>query len=141
MQIQEAAQNAYIVFPVHPRTRKMLDDQMHEFPKIIAVEPQGYLEFIFLLKHCLGVITDSGGVTEEATVLGIPCITLRTTTERPETVLEGTNELVGNDMDKLKTCMEMIYMGNWKKGKIPEHWDGKAAERIAEILWQEFVPV
>lgn len=136
--VQDAVPAAFIIFPIHPRTKKMLNEAMDLYPNIIAVEPQGYLEFVFLLKHCIGVITDSGGVTEEATVLGIPCITLRNTTERPETVTEGTNELVGNDINKIRTCMEMIYLGSWKKGKIPEYWDGKSAERITEILCHQF---
>jgi UDP-N-acetylglucosamine 2-epimerase (non-hydrolysing) len=136
--IHESAQNALVIFPVHPRTKKTFQLIEAEYTNIKMVDPQGYLEFIFLLKNAIGVITDSGGITEEATVLNIPCVTLRQNTERPETVLEGTNELIGDHLDKLKTCMEVMYMGAWKKGKIPENWDGNAAVRIIDILLMRF---
>jgi UDP-N-acetylglucosamine 2-epimerase (non-hydrolysing) len=99
------------------------------------IEPQGYLEFIYLVKNSKGIITDSGGITEEATVLHIPCLTMRNSTERPETVTIGTNELIGDDIEKLRVCLGKIVAGQWKKGSIPEYWDGHTAERIVSILY------
>ena len=93
-----------------------------------------YLEFIYLLKNCKGVITDSGGITEEATFLNIPCITLRDNTERPETIEVGSNVLVGSKQELLIDNLEKIEKGNWKKSSIPEKWDGKTGERIVNIL-------
>ena len=123
-----------IIFPVHPRTKKILDDTGKKWEGIFITEPQSYLNFIYLVKNAVGVITDSGGITEETTVLGIPCLTLRDSTERPETVSDGTNELIGTNANGLKFHMEKMLSGNWKKGKIPEKWDGKTGERIVEIL-------
>ena len=101
--IAEGVGRDKIVFPVHPRTKKILDDLGITHKNIIYTEPLGYLEFIYLIKHARAVITDSGGITEETTVLGIPCLTLRDNTERPETVTEGTNELIGTDPEACKT--------------------------------------
>ena len=98
------------------------------------VDPQPYLEFNYLVQHARGVITDSGGVTEETTVMGVPCLTLRDTTERPETVTVGTNELIGTDPAALKPALDRLFAGQWKKGSIPEKWDGRTGERIAEVL-------
>ena len=98
------------------------------------VDPQPYLEFIWLVKHSLAVITDSGGVTEEATVLDVPCITLRDTTERPETVEIGTNELIGTDPAALAPALDLLFAGNWKTGAIPPMWDGNTAPRIVSAL-------
>lgn len=123
-----------ILFPVHPRTRKILEGLKYQHERLIQIDPQGYLEFIFLVKNAKAVITDSGGITEEATVLGIPCMTLRDSTERPETITVGTNELVGTDPRKLAPYLEKVRKGQWKKGGIPELWDGKTAERIVNIL-------
>ena len=123
-----------IVFPVHPRTKKLLDDMDIEADNLYYSNPMGYLEFNYLVKHSKGVVTDSGGITEEATVMNVPCITLRENTERPETCTIGTNELVGNDLEKLKNCFETLKKGQWKQGGIPELWDGKAAERIISKL-------
>jgi UDP-N-acetylglucosamine 2-epimerase (non-hydrolysing) len=89
-----------------------------------------------LVKNTKGIITDSGGITEEATVLHIPCLTLRNSTERPETITLGTNELIGNDLNKLKLSLEKIIAGDWKQGNIPPYWDGKTSERIVERLLQ-----
>jgi UDP-N-acetylglucosamine 2-epimerase (non-hydrolysing) len=86
------------------------------------------------VRHARCVITDSGGVTEETTVMGVPCITLRDTTERPETVTVGTNELIGTDPAALEPALARLFAGQWKKGGIPERWDGKAGERIAAIV-------
>ena len=123
-----------IIFPVHPRTNKVLIQNNFYSKNIILTAPLAYHDFIGLVKNSKGIITDSGGVTEEATVLGIPCITLRNTTERPETVNIGTNELVGDDMNLLKQCIIKIINNDWKSGSIPELWDGKAAIRIVNIL-------
>src|SRR5581483_8642751 len=101
---------------------------------IQAVEPQPYLEFNYLVKHAKGVMTDSGGITEETTVMGVPCITLRDSTERPETVSIGTNALIGTDPSKLAPALDTLFAGKWKRGAIPEKWDGKAGERIVDIL-------
>lgn len=123
-----------VVFPVHPRTRKTLEALGFDNERLIKTDPLGYLEFIYLLKHAKAVITDSGGITEEATVLNIPCLTLRDSTERPETVEIGTNELVGTDPEALAPYLESVNSGVWKRGAIPERWDGKASERIVDTL-------
>jgi UDP-N-acetylglucosamine 2-epimerase (non-hydrolysing) len=125
-----------IVFPVHPRTRRTLADLRFSNPRLFETDPLGYLEFIYLLKHARAVVTDSGGITEEATVLGIPCMTLRDSTERPETVEIGTNELVGTDPRDLRPHLEALSAGRWKSGSIPELWDGRTAKRIVDHLLQ-----
>jgi UDP-N-acetylglucosamine 2-epimerase (non-hydrolysing) len=98
------------------------------------VDPQGYLEFNYLVQNAKGVITDSGGITEETTVMGVPCLTMRDSTERPETVIMGTNELVGSDHNKLEPALARLMAGQWKQGAIPEKWDGRSAERIVDAL-------
>ncbi|MEP6891877.1 MAG: UDP-N-acetylglucosamine 2-epimerase, partial [Nitrospirota bacterium] len=123
-----------VVFPVHPRTAKNLRDLDSKTPQLNYVDPLGYLEFNYLVKHAKGVITDSGGITEETTVLGVPCLTLRDNTERPETITIGTNELIGTDPSKLSPALARLMAGQWKKGAIPPKWDGKAAERVVEHL-------
>jgi UDP-N-acetylglucosamine 2-epimerase (non-hydrolysing) len=123
-----------VIFPIHPRTAKAISDEDKFSENLHFVNPLGYLEFIYLVKHSKAVITDSGGITEETTVLGVPCMTLRDNTERPETVEQGTNELVGTDPDKLIPYLEKLFENIWKKSRIPELWDGKTAERIVEIL-------
>ena len=138
-----------IVFPIHPRTAKIFyglwgsaTDSVEEnraalhkvFPNLHIVDPMGYLEFNYLVQHSRAVVTDSGGITEETTVMGVPCITLRDNTERPETCTVGTNELIGTDPAAVKPALDKLYAGEWKKGAIPELWDGHAAERIVEIL-------
>lgn len=132
--IAEGTRGLPVVFPVHPRTAKNLRELKSEVPELHCVDPQGYLEFIYLVKHAWGVITDSGGITEETTVMGVPCLTLRDNTERPETVTVGTNELIGTDPAKLVPALARLMAGQWKKGAIPEKWDGKAAARIVEHL-------
>ncbi len=99
------------------------------------IDPLGYLEFMYLIKNAKGIITDSGGITEEATVLHIPCLTLRNSTERPETVTLGTNELIGEDLGKLKLNIKKIIKNDWKKGEIPPFWDGHTSERIVNSLY------
>jgi UDP-N-acetylglucosamine 2-epimerase (non-hydrolysing) len=98
------------------------------------IDPLGYLEFNYLVQSAKAVVTDSGGITEETTVMGVPCMTLRDNTERPETITEGTNELLGTDPKAIKPAMEKLFSGSWKKGQIPHLWDGKTAKRIVEIL-------
>ena len=125
-----------IIFPVHPRTAKVLEE-MYDLPDSIhLVGPQSYLEFNYLVKNSKAVITDSGGITEESTVLGVPCLTLRDSTERPETVTIGTNELIGTDPRNIKSALDRLFVGEWKKGSIPEKWDGKAGERIVSHLME-----
>ena len=138
-----------IVFPIHPRTAKIFyglwgtaTDSVEEnraalhkvFPNLYIVDPMGYLEFNYLVQHSRAVVTDSGGITEETTVMGVPCITLRDNTERPETCTVGTNELIGTNPAAVKPALDRLYAGEWKKGAIPELWDGHAAGRIVEIL-------
>ena len=123
-----------LIFPVHPRTAKILKGLGIKNSRLHLIEPLGYLEFNFLVERSIAVITDSGGITEETTVMGIPCITLRDNTERPETITIGTNELIGTDPKAIKPAMEKLFSGKWKKGSIPELWDGQTAERIIEVL-------
>lgn len=123
-----------IIFPVHPRTAKILANLGVAHESLHLIEPLSYLEFNFLVSKSKAVITDSGGITEETTVLGVPCMTLRNNTERPETITEGTNELLGTDPKAIKPAMELLFSNKWKVGTIPELWDGKTAQRIVEIL-------
>lgn len=123
-----------IIFPIHPRTAKIFSELGIQANNLHIVAPMGYLEFNYMVKHCKAVVTDSGGITEETTVMGIPCITLRDNTERPETCVIGTNELVGNTPKVIKPILNKLFSGNWKKGNIPELWDGKTSERIIDIL-------
>lgn len=132
--IEETTAGLPVVFPVHPRTKKNMEKFGIESSAFHVAEPMGYLEFNYLVKHAKAVITDSGGITEETTVLGIPCITLRDNTERPETCTIGTNELVGTNPENMKPALRRIMSGNWKSGAIPELWDGKTASRIVEII-------
>jgi UDP-N-acetylglucosamine 2-epimerase (non-hydrolysing) len=135
--LREIGQNSRglpVIFPVHPRTAKTLG-QIDDLPaNIRTVEPLPYLEFNYLVERARIVITDSGGITEEATVMGVPCMTLRDTTERPETVTMGTNELVGTDPMAVAPWLDRLFAGEWKTGKIPPFWDGRAGERIVDAL-------
>lgn len=132
--IVELSNNHPIIFPVHPRTKHRLESLTLNFDNLHYVEPLGYLEFNYLVKNSLAVLTDSGGITEETTVFNVPCMTLRNTTERPETCIIGTNVLVGNDSEKIEHAFNMLFSGKWKKGEIPEYWDGKTAKRIVNHL-------
>ena len=132
--IDDNTQGMPVVFPIHPRTKGILEKAGILMKNIHLVEPLGYLEFNYLVKHAKGVLTDSGGITEETTVMNVPCITLRDNTERPETIEIGTNELIGTAPKRIKPALEKLLAGHWKQGQIPEKWDGKAAERIVEVL-------
>ncbi|MDA7657837.1 UDP-N-acetylglucosamine 2-epimerase (non-hydrolyzing) [Verrucomicrobia bacterium] len=134
--ISQGARGLPVIFPIHPRTAKVLEGIESEFLEIHLVDPMSYLEFNYLVKHAKCVITDSGGITEETTVMGVPCMTLRDSTERPETVTFGTNELLGTDPSALGPAFERLFAGEWKKGAVPEKWDGKTAERIVSLLEQ-----
>jgi UDP-N-acetylglucosamine 2-epimerase (non-hydrolysing) len=129
-----------IVFPIHPRTKKNLQslnliEKIEKMENIQLVDPLGYLDFLYLMANSKFVLTDSGGIQEETTVLGVPCITLRKSTERPVTVEQGTNFLVSTDRNKIiEKSIEIINNKIKIEGKVPELWDGKAAERIVEIL-------
>jgi UDP-N-acetylglucosamine 2-epimerase (non-hydrolysing) len=128
--IDDNTENTPILFPIHPRTQKNLNNFGYKFKNIKIIEPQKYLEFIFLIKNSMGIITDSGGITEESTFLNIPCLTLRNSTERPETVEYGTNILIGDNFELLKKSIKTIIDGKWKTGKVPELWDGLTSKRI-----------
>ncbi len=132
--IDQNVQGLPVIFPAHHRTRKVMEGIALQTKHIRCIEPLGYLEFNYLVQHAKAVLTDSGGITEETTVMGIPCITLRDNTERPETVELGTNELIGTDPAAIPSALDKLFRGIWKKGVIPEKWDGKAAERIVEVL-------
>jgi UDP-N-acetylglucosamine 2-epimerase (non-hydrolysing) len=127
-----------VIFPIHPRTAKILRDLEIEEPNLKITEPLSYLEFNYLVERAKAVLTDSGGITEETTVMGVPCFTLRDNTERPETIEIGTNELIGTNPSAIKPAFEKLFAGKWKKGDIPNFWDGKSAERILEHLIQIF---
>jgi UDP-N-acetylglucosamine 2-epimerase (non-hydrolysing) len=133
-QITSNVEGLPIIFPVHPRTVKIFSDLGIQAANLYTVEPLGYLEFNYLVSKAKGVITDSGGITEETTVMGIPCITLRDNTERPETVEIGTNELIGTNPDAIAPYLKKLMDGQWKKGAIPSLWDGKTAERIVDHI-------
>ncbi len=123
-----------LIFPVHPRTAKVIEKLDIGDSRLHLVEPLGYLEFNYLVEHSKAVITDSGGITEETTVMGIPCMTLRDNTERPETISIGTNELLGTNPKAIKPAMQKLISGNWKRGSIPNLWDGKTASRIIDKI-------
>lgn len=134
--LSEISSCADVLFPVHPRTRQVMKalGNLILSPRLHFVDPVGYLEFLSLQRRSELVITDSGGIQEETTYLGIPCLTVRENTERPVTVDVGSNILVGSDMDRLKTEANKALSGNGKRGSVPPLWDGMASERIAEIV-------
>ena len=124
-----------LIFPIHPRTRKNMETFGIKPPKAITLtESLSYMEFLNLWKDAKLVLTDSGGLQEETTALGIPCLTIRENTERPITVIEGTNELMGTSKEKIMDCFNTIMSKSWKTGRKPKLWDGKAAERIAVLI-------
>jgi UDP-N-acetylglucosamine 2-epimerase (non-hydrolysing) len=136
--LEKGTEQLPIIFPIHPRTRNNMEKFGFELKNVKVVNPLGYHEFNYLVQNAKGVITDSGGITEETTVMGIPCMTLRTTTERPETCTIGTNKLLGADSKALEAALQELFSGNWKKGAIPELWDGKTSERIVSHLLDIF---
>jgi UDP-N-acetylglucosamine 2-epimerase (non-hydrolysing) len=136
--IRAVADQIPIIFPVHPRTQLKLNAlTTGDHPGLRMIAPLGYLEFLSLLNSAKLVLTDSGGIQEETTALGVPCLTLRENTERPVTVSQGTNLLVGTDPAKILTAATAILAGKGKTGTIPRLWDGHAAERIVDILVRE----
>lgn len=131
-----------IIFPIHPRTKQKLTDyELITTENIKLIEPVSYIDFLYLQMHAQLVITDSGGIQEETTYLGIQCITLRTSTERPSTIEEGTNQLLGNDFKKAEETVSNIINGNTKHGSVPELWDGRTAERIVNVLLNNSQPI
>jgi len=130
----EVSQDLSVVFPAHPRTRKRIADFGLHAVQLQILDPVSYLEFLGMQSRATVVITDSGGIQEETTYLGVPCLTLRENTERPVTVSLGTNVLVGRDPDKLRSELSRVLAGQAKKGTIPPLWDGHAGERIAALL-------
>ena len=134
--LSEIAAEVPVIFPVHPRTRQAIRERINVrlAPGLRLIDPVGYIEFLSLQRKASLVITDSGGIQEETTFLGIPCLTVRENTERPVTVRMGTNILVGRDMELLKVETNRILSGKGKTGTIPPFWDGKAGERIADVI-------
>jgi UDP-N-acetylglucosamine 2-epimerase (non-hydrolysing) len=141
-QLKGIAERLPLVFPVHPRTRKNLEDfglwqALRKAPGLHVIEPLGYVEFMNLVCGASLTITDSGGLQEETTYLGIPCLTLRTTTERPITLTEGTNRLVSTV--ELVPAVDQILAGQWPHGRKPQLWDGKTATRVAADIHRRLV--
>jgi UDP-N-acetylglucosamine 2-epimerase (non-hydrolysing) len=133
--VESIAGEMPVVFPVHPRTQQRMEQGgIRPHPGVRLTPPIGYLDFLCLLSKATLVLTDSGGIQEETTALGVPCLTLRENTERPVTISQGTNLLVGTDPDKIVTAARAVLVGNGKVGRIPDLWDGCAAKRIVEIL-------
>jgi len=136
-------QDIPILFPAHPRTRKQIEkfgftERLASAPNIHIIEPQGYLAFLDLMMHARMMLTDSGGIQEETTILGIPCLTLRANTERPITITEGTSQLVGSDPEKILAAAKDVLADDGKSGDIPELWDGHAADRVVAALIKNF---
>ncbi len=135
--LEEIGRNANglpVVFPVHPRTAKTLKDLNIDISNLYLIDPLSYLEFNYLVERAKLVITDSGGITEETTVMGVPCITLRDNTERPETIELGTNELIGTNPSDISEAFSKLFSGKWKKGKTPPLWDGHTGKRVVRVL-------
>lgn len=133
-----------IVYPAHPRTRKMIEkmhlsSQIEKMKDFFMIDPLGYLDFLHLMHNSTFTMTDSGGIQEETTILGIPCLTLREETERPVTITQGTNILVKRDRKEIMAAMERILTGQFKPDRKPEKWDGKAGIRIVSILKKSFL--
>jgi UDP-N-acetylglucosamine 2-epimerase (non-hydrolysing) len=135
--IARVQEDVPVVFPVHPRTRQRLaalDGRVPPLPGLVLVEPLPYLDFVQLMAHARCVLTDSGGIQEETTGLGVPCLTLRTNTERPITASVGTNRVVGVAPEAIVAAWREVVDGRWPGGALPELWDGKAAGRIVQVL-------
>jgi len=141
--LDEIQKRIKIIFPVHPRTKKNilllnLDKKVKNMKNLIITEPLGYLDFLCLISNARFVITDSGGIQEETTVLNVPCITIRDNTERPVTVEQGTNMLVSTDKGKIIDTCNRVLKGASFKAKIPKFWDGKAAQRVVKVILEKF---
>ena len=132
--LSEIARDVPVIFPVHPRTRARAQAQGLSWGRTTAVDPLTYLEFLTLQRRAAVVITDSGGIQEETTFLGVPCLTMRENTERPVTITLGTNQLIGRDTERMKSEVRAILSGRVKIGKVPPLWDGQAADRIADHI-------
>ena len=136
--VRTVSEKLPVVFPLHPRTRKRIDElglqELLESERIACLPPLGYLEMLGLLSTARLVMTDSGGLQEETTVVGVPCITLRNNTERPVTVEQGTNTIVGQDRAQILAVVNEVLANGGKRGRVPELWDGQAAERIKRVL-------
>ena len=133
--LEEVAGHVPVIFPAHPRTRKNIELFRVRLPRRVhCLDPLGYLEFLSLCRNAKFVLTDSGGIQEETTFMGVPCLTLRSSTERPVTLREGTNILIGEDIDRVPKIVRQILRGRSRPGKIPALWDGKASKRIIRIL-------
>ncbi|MCH7408026.1 UDP-N-acetylglucosamine 2-epimerase (non-hydrolyzing) [Belliella sp. DSM 111904] len=128
-----------VIFPVHPRTATNMRELGISYPSLHMVDPLGYLEFNYLVENAFAVITDSGGITEEASVMNVPCLTLRDNTERPETITLGTNELVGTNPDNLKPFLQKLMKGEWKSYQGIPLWDGNAARRIVDKVIELYI--
>lgn len=133
-EIVSHTQDLPLIFPVHPRTAKILEGLGVSHPRLHMVEPLSYLEFNYLVERAKAVVTDSGGITEEASIMNVPCMTLRDNTERPETMDLGTNELLGTNPKAIQPAMEKLFSGRWKEAQEIPLWDGKTAERIIENI-------
>jgi UDP-N-acetylglucosamine 2-epimerase (non-hydrolysing) len=142
--ISEVSLKLPVIFPVHPRTQQkiaaagLLKDLSPE--RVIMLPPVSYLEMLGLMQAAKLVLTDSGGLQEETTALGVPCITLRENTERPITVTEGTNTIVGTDSLKIMQCVDEVLQTGGKSGRVPEYWDGQAAKRIVTEIIRRYLP-
>jgi UDP-N-acetylglucosamine 2-epimerase (non-hydrolysing) len=138
--LRTVSQRLPLVFALHPRTRGNIDRyglaDLIDPARMVLLPPQGYLEMLGLMAGAALVLTDSGGLQEETTALGVPCLTLRENTERPITVEQGTNTMVGRDRAAILTGVDDILAGRGKRGRVPEYWDGHAADRIASDLWR-----
>ena len=137
--LEKIGERIPLVFPLHPRTRNRaeqfgLTQRLESIPNIVLTGPAGYLDFVALMAESKIVLTDSGGLQEETTALGIPCLTLRENTERPVTITEGTNTIVGNDTQVILDAANDVLDNGGKAGRIPDLWDGKTAQRIADII-------
>jgi len=137
--VNSVSQKIAIVYPIHPRTKRMMNkhnflSEFGQLENLLIIDPLGYIDFVKLMKESAFVLTDSGGIQEESTYLGVPCLTMRENTERPVTTEEGTNDLVGRNKGRIVTSVNDILKGKTKNGSIPEFWDGRAAKRIVKIL-------
>ena len=138
--IERIQEEVSVVFPVHPRTRRRLEGMagsLPSMPRLLTVDPLPYLEFLQVMANAQCVLTDSGGIQEETTALGVPCLTLRPGTERPITVSRGTNRVVGTDPEAIYSSWRTVAEGKWPQGALPDLWDGKAAGRIVRILLEK----